>query len=366
MNTEFVRSLNCNYKRILLEEKPNEKRYQYVILGRGGISGLLSGGLQHLDGNSYLYYDVSSKQSLAQLFDKKKIDREWLRNFVRNYKQLGLELNRFLLDLRCVIWDPKEIFQEIDNQTLSFMYVPYFDGDSGFLKLCEFLVEHVDYGDEGLVECVYLIYEHAEQMGDAYLKDQLLKDTAGLEQRETEKKAPVERAEEFPIKETVLTEETEREPKKSLFGLFENKKKKAKDIREEYRVSMQKEMNPYMVAEDNPFPEYGRTLYIEETASNEVKNNKICAANGETILELTGDSVTIGKKKEEVDLVFEDPSVSRLHARLSKGEEGTWAIEDLNSTNGTYKNGLRLKPYERRELKKGDEIKIGRIVLSFE
>lgn len=42
MQTEFVKSLNCNYERILLEEKPEEKRYQYCMIGRGGIKGLLS------------------------------------------------------------------------------------------------------------------------------------------------------------------------------------------------------------------------------------------------------------------------------------------------------------------------------------
>ena len=32
--------------------------------------------------------------------------------------------------------------------------------------------------------------------------------------------------------------------------------------------------------------------------------------------------------------------------------------EDLNSTNGTFKNGVRLKPYEQKKLSKGDEIKL--------
>ena len=32
--------------------------------------------------------------------------------------------------------------------------------------------------------------------------------------------------------------------------------------------------------------------------------------------------------------------------------------EDLNSTNGTFKNGLKLKPYEQKKLSKGDEIRL--------
>jgi pSer/pThr/pTyr-binding forkhead associated (FHA) protein len=69
-------------------------------------------------------------------------------------------------------------------------------------------------------------------------------------------------------------------------------------------------------------------------------------------------SVTFGKKKEEVDVVLDDVSVSRMHARILRDGEKV-LLEDLNSTNGTFKNGLRMEPYERRELEVGDEIRIG-------
>ena len=39
--------------------------------------------------------------------------------------------------------------------------------------------------------------------------------------------------------------------------------------------------------------------------------------------------------------------------------------EDLNSTNGTFKNGVRLKPYEQKKLSKGDEIKLATKKLIF-
>ena len=73
---------------------------------------------------------------------------------------------------------------------------------------------------------------------------------------------------------------------------------------------------------------------------------------------------SIGKKREEVDLVLEDISVSRIHARILD-EKGSVYLEDLNSTNGTFKNGLRLQPYEKRKLEIGDEIKCGKIIIIF-
>ena len=63
-------------------------------------------------------------------------------------------------------------------------------------------------------------------------------------------------------------------------------------------------------------------------------------------------------------LCIDDISVSRLHARIIKEGEEVY-IEDLNSTNGTYKNGLRLRPYEKRKLDEGDEIKCGKRILIY-
>jgi len=41
MKAEYIRNLHSNYVRIPLDKKPEEKKYQYCILSRGGIKGLL-------------------------------------------------------------------------------------------------------------------------------------------------------------------------------------------------------------------------------------------------------------------------------------------------------------------------------------
>ena len=51
---------------------------------------------------------------------------------------------------------------------------------------------------------------------------------------------------------------------------------------------------------------------------------------------------TIGKDPNLCDIVFQDLSVSRSHARLSVSAEGTVEIEDLGSKNGTVVNGAPI------------------------
>nr|WP_300788383.1 FHA domain-containing protein [uncultured Acetatifactor sp.] len=75
-------------------------------------------------------------------------------------------------------------------------------------------------------------------------------------------------------------------------------------------------------------------------------------------------SLSVGKKKGEVDLVLQDASVSRMHARITN-EEGDTYLEDLNSTNGTFQNGQRMRPYEKKKLAEGDEIRFGKVVFIF-
>lgn len=181
MNTEYVRNLHSNYVRLTLEEKPEEKRYQYCIVNRGGIKGLLPCSLRYIDGGAYLYYDITSKQNLVQLYQRGNISREWLLDFVESLRRLQQELGRFLLQEGNVIWEPRHVFQDLESNVFSFLYVPYYSGENQFLQLVSFLVEKIDYEDNALVECVYKMYEQVERNGEIYLQEQIFKDVKLLE-----------------------------------------------------------------------------------------------------------------------------------------------------------------------------------------
>jgi hypothetical protein len=57
-----------------------------------------------------------------------------------------------------------------------------------------------------------------------------------------------------------------------------------------------------------------------------------------------------------------DRGVSRGHARLHL-EDGHLYITDLGSTNGTFISGKRLEPNKPAELRKGDELILGRLTV---
>lgn len=384
LQSEYIRNLNANYERILLDKKPEEDRYQYCILSRGGIRGLLSCSLRYINGSAYLYYDITSKQAVAQLFLNRNITRDWVKDFMWSMQQLRQELGRFLLDDHNILWSPEQIYQDLETNVFSFLYVPYYEGDRNFSQLLEFWVEHIDYDDEVLVDCVYHMYEQLDRNGEVYLQNQIFQDAKVLEQPILPKaqKADIlqEQSETISVMEEIhdeasheivenrekKEERAEREERKGIKGLFDSRRRKNREFRENYKQDMHRAMDGFAVAEKVSYgdEEYGRTVYIEDKGELVEKVRRLYTEDDKLLASIEKPILSLGKKKEEVDVVLEDSSVSRIHARIIR-EGAEYYLEDLNSTNGTFKNGLRLQPYEKRKLDTGDELKCGRVVLIF-
>jgi hypothetical protein len=92
-----------------------------------------------------------------------------------------------------------------------------------------------------------------------------------------------------------------------------------------------------------------------------------------TEFQLTNDESTIGRwdadngvfPDVDLDTHDDDAKVSRRHARIRRNN-GSYFIEDLGSTNGTYVNrGRRLLPGNTQILNDGDEVIVGKTFLRF-
>jgi serine/threonine protein kinase len=83
--------------------------------------------------------------------------------------------------------------------------------------------------------------------------------------------------------------------------------------------------------------------------------------------ELSGAEVRIGRHSSsqhidpEIDLAGppRDPGVSRLHAVLTAGQNGTWSVTDPGTENGIVLNGKEIAPHEAVPLRDGDRLHLG-------
>jgi hypothetical protein len=87
-------------------------------------------------------------------------------------------------------------------------------------------------------------------------------------------------------------------------------------------------------------------------------------SNREVVIGRTAENQTV---RPDLDLSPANASnlgVSRLHLSLTyDGANNTVQIKDLGSANGSYVNGQKILPTERRALRNGDEVRLGRLVL---
>jgi|WetSurMetagenome_2_1015567.scaffolds.fasta_scaffold25117_4 pSer/pThr/pTyr-binding forkhead associated (FHA) protein len=80
-------------------------------------------------------------------------------------------------------------------------------------------------------------------------------------------------------------------------------------------------------------------------------------SEGPTFRVAPGSVKTLGRAVR-ADFIFDAPLVSRVHCRFTASTAGDLEVEDLDSTNGTFVNGERVK---QRALKAGDLVRIGRV-----
>ena len=72
---------------------------------------------------------------------------------------------------------------------------------------------------------------------------------------------------------------------------------------------------------------------------------------------LIDETMVIGRDAALADIVVSGAAVSRTHCRLRPGEQGHWWIDDLESTNGVFIDGVRAE--QAVALKTGQAIALG-------
>lgn len=110
---------------LVLECPPDLKdNYQYRMLAANRIRGLLDCSGRTIDGREYLYYDITSRQSLADLFDRRPVRGADLERILESLFRVEERLTEYLLDTSHLIPDPACIFMDFRGQDCSFVYYP--------------------------------------------------------------------------------------------------------------------------------------------------------------------------------------------------------------------------------------------------
>ncbi len=80
--------------------------------------------------------------------------------------------------------------------------------------------------------------------------------------------------------------------------------------------------------------------------------------------DVNGDVLTLGRRAENDVALPLDPRVSRFHAQISRTHSGTWLLDDLDSTNGTFVGRRRI--HDATPVGPGEAFRMGRTWLLLE
>ena len=161
MEIQYYKDAKHNY--LILEAKIDEENvFQYKMLENNRIEGLLPFSLRNMDEASYLYYEMDSKQSIKNRYDRKKMPYEKLLRFLSDMVQITKNVDDYLLEPDHLVLLPEAMFEDFSTGKFFFIYDPLYEKtiDQDFF---EKLMGYADLEDE---RCSKLIFDLLDTICD--------------------------------------------------------------------------------------------------------------------------------------------------------------------------------------------------------
>ena len=408
MEVRYRNDLYGNYMLIEIPISSGSNQYAFKMLEKNKIPGVLSCKERMEDGKGYWYVDISKKKNLLQEYKEKEMQLEDMIMIFQQMIPILEELRTYLLSENMVVMDPEYIFRDLEAGNLHVLILPWNTEERNLQKLAEFFLEKINHKDENAVNAAYQFYRQQSQSQFSLYqflpileKESILKRQKTIEKEDNQYKEgkstiePWQEPDEKSMEELNYyeydAEELQKNKEKSkgnisiiflilatvflILGFFPiisttirlscialsfllfvgfvviyvSGKKKVKNIEIERQFPVQ-EIDIGMK----------ETVFFDSYESDEYLKLQWKEKGRKKQFILEDFPCTVGKMKEEVSLCISDISVSRIHCRFIERENKV-CIMDMNSTNGTFLNGLPLKNGEILEIEKNDEILIGKV-----
>jgi len=383
MQVEYRRELNHSYMTVRNRNQELIGQYTYRMITKNQIRRLLVCQERQVDGESWLYFEISSRQPLERLYEGRRMDAEDIGNILRAILQTQEDLGEYMLDGEGLWLEPAAVFADVETEELYFGFYPGWNQTQNqYMALADFFLEHVDHGKENAVNLAYQFYKMSKTeyfVLSSFLPYVEKECSMGKHESETDagvwinpgdRKGAESRSFTEPDENTDFWEDDvpkqteaakENQPKKGWFARLFGKRFSQK---EQNRQRHQKEPVSLwdQYAERLEQHETGETVYfsnLEKTVPSPAGRPYLVEMEGSRKFSLEVLPVTVGKLAQRAEIVLEDASISRIHARFFSEAQDLWVM-DLNSKNGSILNGRRLMPNEAVKVENGDEVCFGR------
>lgn len=412
MEIEMIRELTGKYMKITVEDKAGE--FGEGILRYNHLKGILGAQVHQVDNKPQYLYEIGDWVSLSELFRKGQLTANDLRLLIRQLIQLFEEIRQYLLDEKDLVLISDYMFYDEKKRQIFVAYLDGFDHDvgEGISRLLEQCMDGMNHHDKELVFLVYGLHKIVKG------KDFSLKQmTDFLGEPERRQEIPARTAAK-PRKVEPSAGDGKEGVEKKAYGLAKRARRRSLTRTAVYLAagvivfaavfssgllsrtsSGQTDMikTVVLILAIVLFEGYaiGKEWYGVDPDKSQTKDEKddrttvlADAGSDDTVvldesephikyvnlipedwrreeISMRKTPFFIGKSDEKADGVIREGEISRVHAKLVAEEDELFLI-DQESTNGTYVNGIRLLPWERRKIENGDKIGFSSIYYSVE
>ncbi|MEG1803062.1 MAG: DUF6382 domain-containing protein [Lachnospiraceae bacterium] len=364
MEIRYRRSLNKSYMIIgpLEAFRPN---YEMRMFEYNKIPGILPFSIIVADGKIEAWYEITGMQTLSQCMRLQQLEYPFMKALFEDLFQSLQQAKRYLLNENSLRMTPEYIVRDMTTEKFSIVYLPgeKFGLGDDLQALLENVMQVMDHKDKQLLDLVYGIYEGIKREGIS-----LYKIMQNMEFFQEPIKFEEENQENIPKEKEISTHKQE-----SGLALREKFAKKIKAFKREKKrklhelldfTTVKKEGLPVSYSPLDQVSSSYPTEYLGENKEGVLGQLIYEGEEAEDNFQVIAKQFLIGKSREAVDGVLHSDAVSRIHALIER-EEDCYYLEDLNSSNGTFLNGLRLEYQEKVPLKRNDVIQFARAQYRF-
>ena len=169
MKLTYIRDMARNYMVPVCTQKVSEEDYRVCMLTENKIRGLLPCTVKKQNGQTCFYYDITSRQSVAYVYDRGSMGEMEIRELLQGIYYALKEIQKYLLDISMLVLEPDMIYMDIETKQPAFCYLPGYQKDimESFRELTAYIMEHISRKDEKAVLLGYDIYRKAKEENDS-------------------------------------------------------------------------------------------------------------------------------------------------------------------------------------------------------
>ena len=341
MKIRYKRDLNSNYM-ILTDENISEDTYKIRMITENRFYGFLPCVRQQYGDRTEYYYEITGRQSMELLYERRKLNFEQLRGLLKELLRVLDAAKEYLLGPEHFLLSPQSVYLDTHSEKLFLCYYPGHEKEirESFLELSEYLLGKLDKSDAEGIAFGYELYQNALEPN--FSLPEILHRHA---EQEKEVPPPQPKAESLEPQMSVQEEVLEKT------GSWKNffRKKTRQPVTESYvaEADQLRSGSALFLREENPLLE---TAYLEKEKPDGLFLHSLNPEYPDFLIR--EDTFLLGKKKDSVDGCIPAPTISRIHARITC-DGAVYYVEDLNSTNGTWADQVQLNPYELCPLRDG-------------